>query len=59
VQFGAPELFWKFDRFGRSSLDVLSNIRTLTDAGVRLIAVTQGWYAHSDGRLSVPRYSAL
>jgi putative DNA-invertase from lambdoid prophage Rac len=35
-------LVWKLDRFGRSSLDVLSNIRTLADAGVRLVAVTQG-----------------
>jgi DNA invertase Pin-like site-specific DNA recombinase len=35
-------LCWKLDRFGRSSLDVLSNIRQLTDAGARFIAVTQG-----------------
>lgn len=35
-------LVWKLDRFGRSSLDVLSNIRSLTNAGVRFIAVTQG-----------------
>ena len=35
-------LVWKLDRFGRSSLDVLSNIRTLTDSGVRFVAVTQG-----------------
>jgi len=35
-------LVWKLDRFGRSSLDVLSNIRTLADAGVRFVAVTQG-----------------
>ena len=35
-------LVWKLDRFGRSSLDVLSNIRQLTDAGTRFIAVTQG-----------------
>jgi putative DNA-invertase from lambdoid prophage Rac len=35
-------LVWKLDRFGRSSLDVLSNIRALTEAGVRFIAVTQG-----------------
>jgi putative DNA-invertase from lambdoid prophage Rac len=33
---------WKLDRFGRSSLDLLSNIRALTDSGVRFIAVTQG-----------------
>jgi putative DNA-invertase from lambdoid prophage Rac len=35
-------LVWKLDRFGRSSLDVLSNIQSLTDAGVRFVAVTQG-----------------
>jgi putative DNA-invertase from lambdoid prophage Rac len=35
-------MVWKLDRFGRSSLDVLSNIRALTDAGVRFVAVTQG-----------------
>jgi DNA invertase Pin-like site-specific DNA recombinase len=35
-------LVWKLDRFGRSSLDVLSNIRSLSDAGVRFVAVTQG-----------------
>jgi putative DNA-invertase from lambdoid prophage Rac len=33
---------WKLDRFGRSMLDRLANIRTLTNAGVRFIAVTQG-----------------
>lgn len=33
---------WKLDRWGRSSLDVLANIQTLTDAGVRFVAVTQG-----------------
>ena len=35
-------LVWKLDRFGRSTLDLLSNIRALTNAGVRFIAVTQG-----------------
>ena len=40
-QVGAV-LVWKLDRFGRSSLDVLSNIQALTDAGVRFVAVTQG-----------------
>jgi putative DNA-invertase from lambdoid prophage Rac len=40
-QVGAV-LVWKLDRFGRSSLDVLSNIRSLTDGGVRFVAVTQG-----------------
>jgi putative DNA-invertase from lambdoid prophage Rac len=35
-------IVWKLDRFGRSALDVLSNIETLTKAGVRFIAITQG-----------------
>ncbi len=35
-------LVWKLDRFGRSALDVLSNIRALESAGVRFVAVTQG-----------------
>jgi putative DNA-invertase from lambdoid prophage Rac len=36
--------YWcgKLDRLGRSSLDVLANIRALPDAGVRFVAVTQG-----------------
>jgi DNA invertase Pin-like site-specific DNA recombinase len=33
---------WKLDRFGRSLVDCLNNIRTLESAGVRFIAVTQG-----------------
>src|SRR5574337_123534 len=33
---------WKLDRFGRSALDVLTNIRDLDAAGVRFIAMTQG-----------------
>jgi putative DNA-invertase from lambdoid prophage Rac len=33
---------WKLDRWGRSSLDVLANIQTLADAGVRFVAVSQG-----------------
>jgi len=35
-------LVWKLDRWGRSSLDVLSNIRALESAGVRFIAISQG-----------------
>ena len=35
-------LVWKLDRFGRSTLDVLTNIRQLVDAGVRFEATTQG-----------------
>lgn len=33
---------WKLDRFGRSALDVLANIRALADAGCRFVAATQG-----------------
>ncbi|HVN02812.1 MAG TPA: recombinase family protein [Bryobacteraceae bacterium] len=32
----------KLDRFGRSLVDCLNNIRTLEDHGIRFIAVTQG-----------------
>lgn len=35
-------MVWKLDRFGRSVLDVLANIRDLDAAGVRFVAVTQG-----------------
>ena len=35
-------LVWKLDRFGRSLVDCLNNIRSLEEHGVRLIAVTQG-----------------
>ncbi len=35
-------LVWKLDRFGRSLVDCLNNIRTLEDHGVRFITVTQG-----------------
>src|SRR5260370_25640520 len=34
-------LVWKLDRFGRSLIDCLDNIRTLEYHGVRFIAVTQ------------------
>lgn len=33
---------WKLDRFGRSALDVLANIRSLEDAGVRFVCTSQG-----------------
>jgi putative DNA-invertase from lambdoid prophage Rac len=33
---------WKLDRWGRSALDVLANIRDLDAAGVRFVAITQG-----------------
>jgi DNA invertase Pin-like site-specific DNA recombinase len=32
---------WKLDRFGRSAHDLLANINTLSDEGVRFIAVSQ------------------
>jgi DNA invertase Pin-like site-specific DNA recombinase len=35
-------LVWKLDRFGRSLVDCLNNIRELEDHGVRFVAVTQG-----------------
>jgi hypothetical protein len=35
-------LVWKLDRFGRSHVDCLNNIKTLEENGVRFIAVTQG-----------------
>jgi DNA invertase Pin-like site-specific DNA recombinase len=35
-------LVWKLDRFGRSMVDCLNNIRILEDHGIRFIAVTQG-----------------
>jgi len=35
-------LVWKLDRFGRSLVDCLNNIRVLEDHGIRFIAVTQG-----------------
>lgn len=34
-------LVWKLDRFGRSTVDLLNNIKALTSAGVRFVAVTQ------------------
>lgn len=33
---------WKLDRFGRSALDVLANLRELESAGVAFTAITQG-----------------
>jgi len=35
-------LVWKLDRFGRSLVDCLNNIKTLEDNSIRFIAVTQG-----------------
>lgn len=35
-------LVWKLDRFGRSLVDCLNNIKTLGENGIRFIATTQG-----------------
>lgn len=35
-------LIWKLDRFGRSVLDVLSNVKKLKAAGVTLVCTSQG-----------------
>lgn len=35
-------LIWKLDRFGRSVIDVLTNVRALKSAGVTLVATSQG-----------------
>ncbi len=54
---------WKLDRFGRSSLDLLSNLRELENCGVRFIAITQGIDIHAGGdamsRLLVGMLSAI
>lgn len=42
-------LVHKLDRWGRSALDVLQNIRTLEDLGVEFIAVSQGIHIRPDG----------
>lgn len=44
-------LCWKLDRFGRSALDVLSNIRDLDAAGVRFIAMPR---ASTSDRAATP-----
>ena len=36
-------LVWKLDRFGRSLVDCLNNIKILEENGIRFIAVTQDW----------------
>lgn len=38
----AAVLVWKLDRFGRSTLDLHTNISELRRAGVRFVATTQG-----------------
>ncbi len=42
-------LVWKLDRFGRSALDLLANLRALEDAGVRFTSITQGLDLRPDG----------
>jgi DNA invertase Pin-like site-specific DNA recombinase len=42
-------LVWKLDRFGRSVLDLLTNILVLDNAGVRFVVVTQGIDMHPGG----------
>src|SRR5438045_1989559 len=36
----AAVLVWKLDRWGRSQLDVLTNVKALRDAGVRFICIS-------------------
>jgi putative DNA-invertase from lambdoid prophage Rac len=56
-------LVWKLDRFGRSALDLLANLRRLEDCGVRFVAVTQGIDLKPDGdamsRLMTTMLSAI
>lgn len=35
-------MVWKLDRFGRSALDLMTNIRQLNNAGVAFVSTTQG-----------------
>jgi len=42
-------LVWKLDRFGRSALDLLANVRALEAAGVRFKAITQGIHIEPGG----------
>jgi DNA invertase Pin-like site-specific DNA recombinase len=36
-------LVWKLDRFGRSLVDCLNNIKIVEEKGIQFISVTQGW----------------
>ncbi len=48
-------MVWKLDRFGRSLVDCLNNIRFLENHGIRFVAVTQGpRHRYPKPRLSVP-----
>jgi DNA invertase Pin-like site-specific DNA recombinase len=42
-------IVWKLDRWGRSSLDLLANIRALSSAGCRFVAITQGLDVRPEG----------
>ena len=42
-------LVWKLDRFGRSALDLLANLRALEDAGVRFSSITQSFDLRPNG----------
>ena len=46
---------WKMDRFGRSTLDTLENIRTLDHAGVRFLCPEQG--IDTDQRNPIARFT--
>lgn len=47
-------LVWKLDRFGRSLVHCLNNIRTLEDHGIRFIAVTEGLDTDQKNRVKIP-----
>src|SRR5262245_54635360 len=47
-------LVWKLDRFGRSLIDLMSNIQVLEHSGIRFIATTQG--LDTDQRNSTSRF---
>ena len=42
-------MVWALDRFGRSVLDVLSNVRDLQACGVRFVAMSQGLDVRPEG----------
>jgi len=49
VRRGDVVIVWKLDRFGRSALDVLTNVRRLQDLGVRFYCSSQGLDIRADG----------
>src|SRR5262245_34982596 len=42
-------LVWKLDRLGRSVLDVLANVRQLTDIGITVHVISQGFTCRPGG----------